>query len=130
MTRRLEDVTTHEYSRLLIWQNSISLSVKIYSVTKTFPDSEKFGVTNQLRRASVSIASNIAEGSTRGTKRDFISFLRISLGSLAELDTQILIAQKIGYLPENLYNELHSEITLLIGMIHSFIKKNLSPTVS
>ncbi len=125
MTKRLDDTLTHQYSRLKVWQSAVSLSVDIYNLTHNFPDSEKFGITNQLRRASVSVASNIAEGSKRGTKKDFSAFLRIALGSLAELDTQLFIAYKIKYISEDGYKKIHLEVTTLSAMIHAFIKKVL-----
>lgn len=125
MTKRLDDTPTHQYSRLKVWQSAVSLSVDIYDLTRHFPDSEKFGITNQLRRASVSVASNIAEGSKRGTKKDFSASLRIALGSLAELDTQLFIAYKIKYISENDYEKIHLEVITLSAMIHAFIKKVL-----
>jgi four helix bundle protein len=115
-------MTTHQYKKLKIWQESVSLSIEIYKVTKLFPDEEKFGLISQLRRASISIPSNIAEGSKRGTKKDFISFLRIALGSAAELETQIFIAYQLDFIHEKEYKELNSSLEKNIGMLDSFIK--------
>lgn len=80
------------------WREAIKLATDVYGATEPFPASEKFGLVLQMRRCSISIASNIAEGAARGTSRDFAHFLSISLGSLAELDTQIEIASSLGYL--------------------------------
>ena len=83
------------FKDLIVWQKSIDLSVKIYKITEKFNSDEKFGLISQMRRCAVSISSNIAEGSKRGTKKDFTQFLRIANGSAAELETQLIIAQKI-----------------------------------
>ncbi|MEP7103114.1 MAG: four helix bundle protein [Candidatus Dojkabacteria bacterium] len=110
------------YKDLSIWKKSINLSVKIYQYTENFPAKEVYGITNQLRRSSVSIPSNIAEGSRRTTK-DFINFLRISLGSLSELETQTLISFKINYLNEKQYEELLNDMIEISKMIVTLIKR-------
>ena len=79
------------YKQLIVWQKSVEFSIAIYKLTNGFPISENFGLISQMRRASVSIPSNLAEGSKRGTIKDYVSFLRISSGSAAELETQLLI---------------------------------------
>jgi len=78
-----------------IWKNSIDLVVKIYNITKQFPDSERYTLSSQMQRATISIPSNIAEGAARQFVKEFIQFLYISLGSLAELETQLMIAFKL-----------------------------------
>ncbi|MES2134742.1 MAG: four helix bundle protein [Patescibacteria group bacterium] len=88
-------VASHE--NLLVWQKSINLVEKIYIATSKYPSDEKFGLISQMRRSAVSIPSNIAEGKSRNTTKDFIQFLHIALGSLAELDTQIVIAEKLKF---------------------------------
>ncbi|HKO35452.1 MAG TPA: four helix bundle protein [Pyrinomonadaceae bacterium] len=85
------------YHDLLVWQKGIALVKRIYEITRTFPDSEKFGLVSQMRRAAVSIPSNIAEGQARHTTGSFIQFIAIDEGSVAELDTQLLIAIELGY---------------------------------
>ena len=80
-----------------IWKESIELTKKIYLITKNFPKEEIYGLTSQIRRSCISIPSNIAEGSARNHDKEFIQFLYISLGSLAELDTQLIISKEIGY---------------------------------
>jgi four helix bundle protein len=85
---------------LLVYQKSMDLVDEIYKISKTFPDDEKFGLINQMRRASVSIPSNIAEGAGRRSKKEFIQFLFIALGSLNELQTQLQIAQRLKYISD------------------------------
>jgi four helix bundle protein len=114
-------MNTHQYKKLKIWQDSVKFSIKIYKITDTFPKQEQFGLISQLRRASVSIPSNIAEGSKRGTKKDFISFLRISHGSSAEVETQLLIAKELNFIQEKDYLELDKFLSEITGMIASFI---------
>ena len=86
-----------QYQNLRIWQKSVDLTVEIYELTKNFPDNERYGIVSQMQRASVSVPSNIAEGATRQHKKEFINFLYIGLSSLSELNTQVIITQKIGY---------------------------------
>lgn len=116
-------MTPHQHKKLKIWQDSVSFSIDIYHATQLFPDEEKFGLTSQLRRAAISIPSNIAEGSKRGTKKDFISFLRIAFGSAAEVETQLLIANKLGFITDVTYLQLSSSLEKITGMLDSFIKK-------
>jgi four helix bundle protein len=82
------------------WKRSMTLVQEIYSITGSFPNHELFGLTNQMRRAGVSIPSNIAEGAARNSKKEFIQFLYIAIGSLSEVETQILIAKGLGYINE------------------------------
>ena len=86
------------YNDLQVWQESMQLVTNIYKLTKQFPADERFGLTNQMRRAAVSIPSNIAEGHARNSKLDFARLLRMSLGSCTELETQIMIANNLEYL--------------------------------
>lgn len=113
----------HRYDNLQIWKKSTELCVLIYTHTKSFPDEEKFGLTNQLRRATVSVPSNIAEGSRRVSKKDFKHFLLIASGSLAETETQLLIANSLGYLKDNDYYILKEKTVEISKMITSFIQK-------
>jgi four helix bundle protein len=87
----------HRFKELNIWKLSRVFCSEIYEVTSTFPDKEKFGLTNQLRRASVSIPSNIAEGSSRKSNKDFSRFLEIAIGSMYEIETQLLIANDFNF---------------------------------
>lgn len=111
------------YKKLIVWQKSVQFSISIYKITNNFPDQERFGLISQLRRASISIPSNIAEGSKRGTKKDFASFLRVAHGSGAEIETQILIAKELNYLQEKEYIFLVAELDEIMKMIGSLIQK-------
>lgn len=101
------------YKDLIVWQKSMDLVEMIYQVTKSFPKDEQYGLTNQLRRAAVSIPSNIAEGQARNSTAEFKNFLSIARGSLAEVDTQLLIAERLGYIqPEKLREILELQIEI------------------
>jgi four helix bundle protein len=82
---------------LAVWQRAIELTLAVYKLTAAFPDSERFGLTNQLRRASVSVASNIAEGYGRATKGEYVQFLGHARGSASEVETQLVIARALDY---------------------------------
>jgi four helix bundle protein len=84
------------FKDLVVWQRAVELTVDVYKLTSKFPDSERFGLTNQMRRASVS-ASNIAEGYGRSTKGEYVQFLGHARGSCSELETQLVIAKKLGF---------------------------------
>ena len=117
----LIEMTTKSFKELIVWQKSMKLSLLVYKITKNFDADEKFGLTSQMRRCAVSIPSNIAEGSKRGTNKDFRYFLYIANGSAAELETQILIAKRLY---ENL--DFNDSIDLLIEvqkMLAVFINK-------
>lgn len=85
------------FKDLIVWQRSIQLTVSVYRLTDRFPDTERFGLTNQLRRASVSIASNIAEGYGKSSKGEYLLYLGHARGSCAEVDTQLTIASELGF---------------------------------
>ncbi len=110
-----------KFSDLEAWKTSHKLAIEIYGVTKDFPKEELFGITNQMRRASVSISSNIAEGFSRKTLRDKSQFYTIAKGSLTELESQLLLAKDIKYLSEVKFGELHLLVQqagkLLTGLI-------------
>ena len=114
-------------SDLIAWQKATDLVIEIYARTEPFPKSEIFGLTNQMRRASVSIPSNIAEGQGRSSKKDFIHFLHIARGSLQELETQIIIAFRLEFLPENSRAFLLSLTNELSKILNGLIRA-LSPT--
>jgi four helix bundle protein len=86
------------YRELIVWQAAVELSVRCYEATKPFPPSEAYGMTSQVRRAATSIAANIAEGHGRETSSQFVQFLRVAQGSLRELETHLIIAQRVGLL--------------------------------
>lgn len=109
------------YKDLIVWQKAVSFSVAIYDVTKSFPKQELFGVTSQMRRASVSIASNIAEGCGRTTTKEYLQFLKVSLGSGFEIETQLLIANKLQYCSDQQYQQLQEYLTVIIKMLQKLI---------
>jgi len=110
----------HRFKDLEIWKLSRAFCSQIYTTTSSFPDSEKFGLTNQLRRASVSVPSNITEGCSRTSNKDFLRFLEISIGSIYELETQLLIAFDLGYINQNKLDELSTNLNKIIKMISKF----------
>ena len=111
------------YKDLKAWQRAFDLAVEVYRLTKSFPDNERYGLTSQMRRSSVSLACNIAEGKGRSSDKDFIVFLCHARGSLLELETQILLARRLAYLAEKQGStllELTSEAgKMLNGLINS-----------
>ncbi len=110
----------HRFKDLEIWKKSRFFCSKIYNVTLSFPNDDKFGLTNQLRRAAVSIPSNIAEGSSRQSNKDFARFLEIAIGSAYEVETQILISSDLGFItPEDLI-ELSNMLNEIIKMTSRF----------
>ncbi len=115
-------MTVKHFSELIVWQKAMDLVIEIYRSTDSFPRTETFGLTNQLRRAVVSIPSNIAEGQGRSTTKDFLHFLHISKGSLQEVETQIRIAHRLGYLPEPTASELVTRITEVARILNGLIR--------
>ena len=114
------------HKTLECWKKGIKITKDIYSITGTFPKSEIYGLSSQMRRAAVSIPSNISEGAARNTKTEFIQFLHIAQGSLSELDTQLIIAVEIGLIEQTIYDSLEKELIheskLITGLIKSLKK--------
>jgi four helix bundle protein len=113
------------HKKLEVWKKAIDFVTKIYKSTELFPDSEKFGLTSQIRRSAVSIPSNMAEGAGRTGKKEFIQFLSIAQGSTSELETQLIIANNLGYLKKEelkLLDELDEISRMIIGLIKSLKK--------
>jgi len=121
LQRELGNIKT--YRDLLIWQKSMDLVTEVYSTTSTFPDSEKFGLTSQLRRSSVSIPANIAEGFGRNSPGDFKRFLNISMGSLFELQTEFEISKNLGLISDEKFSRLYDSSREVERMMSSFISK-------
>jgi len=117
---------TKSYKDLQVWKVSMELVVEVFELTEKFPRSELYGITNQIRRSSVSIPSNIAEGSGRKNIKEFIHFLYISKASLLELETQIEISNRLGYTKDisNLNERIKYIRIMLIKLIHSLEKTN------
>ena len=110
----------HNFKNLKVWQKAVELAALVYEVTKSFPIEERFGITSQMRRSSVSTSSNIAEGSARNSSKAFVTCLEISLGESFELETQLIIAFKIGIIEEEKYGLLSREIAELQKMVIGF----------
>ncbi|MFY8065513.1 MAG: four helix bundle protein [Flavobacterium sp.] len=111
------------YKDLLIWQKGIKIVILVYQLVKSFPKEEIYALTSQLKRASVSIPSNIAEGYGRNSDKSFSHFLDISRGSLFEIETQLIIAKELGFISDDfLYQEILSQIEEESKMINSFSK--------
>jgi len=100
-SRSVANGKAQSYRDLLVWQKSILLAKTIYKLTAEFPSEEKFGLISQMRRAAVSVPSNIAEGQARNTTGEFVQFISHAEGSLAELDTQLTLATELGFLPRD-----------------------------
>lgn len=122
------------YKELEVWQKALDLTTEVYTLTRHFPDEEKFGLTAQIRRAAISVAANIAEGWGRGTTKEYIQFLLISRGSLMEVETHAIIARRLGYLSEAQILELEASVNeagrMLNGLIQSLKRRQavrLSP---
>ena len=119
------------YKDLLIWQKGIKIVTMVYHLTNSFPKEELFALTNQLKRAAVSIPSNISEGFGRNTDKSFSHFLDISRGSLYELETQLIIAREIGFITdEKLFNQILNEVEEESKMINSFSISVIKPPSS
>ena len=110
------------YKDLIVWQKGIDLVKFVYQMTRRLPESEKFGLISQLQRAAVSIPANIAEGWGRETKAYYVNFLRISKGSLAELDTLATITHSLNYLEPDLFVELNNKIEEESRMLNALIR--------
>jgi four helix bundle protein len=110
------------HKKLEVWKKSMDLVVVIYKLTSYFPPGEKFGLTNQMRRAAVSIPSNIAEGCARNSSKELKQFLYIARGSLAELETQVQIALRLEFI-KSVKTEVVYDIEILAKMLNSLINK-------
>jgi len=112
-----------DYKELRVWQDAMALVRDIYRVTRTFPKDELFGITSQMRRAAVSIPSNIAEGRGRYSQREFAQFLYHARGSLLELETQMLIASDLGHIDPPTCGDLDRKIKMLARTLNGLINR-------
>jgi four helix bundle protein len=116
------------YKDLIVWKNGVDLAELIYKLTEDFPKREMFGITSQLRRAAVSVPSNIAEGWSRDSPKYFIQFLNVAKGSLAEMETQLILARRMKLVPvnqeENIFGLIDREARMLNSLINT-IKKSI-----
>ena len=104
------------------WKNAINLVVKVYKLTESFPKHEMYGLTNQIRRAAVSIPSNIAEGAGRNHDKEFIQFLYVTMGSLSELETQLIISEKLSYISNESLENILQDMTVIRSQAAGLIK--------
>lgn len=114
------------FTKLNAWKQGHEPVLSVYSITKTFPASEQFGLASQMQRASVSITSNISEGFSRQSYKEKIQFYSISLGSVSELQNQLLIAKDIGYIQKKSFMDLAERSVIVHKLINGLIKKSKS----
>jgi four helix bundle protein len=112
-----------DFRKLQIWEIGHEIALLIYKETKKFPKNELFGLTGQIRRSSISVPSNIAEGCGRGSDPDFLRFLNIAMGSASELEYQILLSKDLGYINDLTYEEISQLLIKMKKMLNSFIEK-------
>ena len=110
----------HNFRQLNVWHLALSVAEDIYKVTNDFPKSERFGLIPQMRRSAISMASNIAEGSSRSTTKDFQRFLSIARGSASELETQVILSNRLGMMTENTAGQLTNRIDEVRAMLIGF----------
>ena len=126
-------VAVSSYRDLIAWQKSMDLLVTIYAMAESFPKSEQFGLTSQIKRAAVSIPSNIAEGSSRRSTQEFLRYINISTGSLAEMETQISAAKLLGFITEEkektILNQCN-EISRILQGLYDSLKSRLTARLS
>ena len=116
------------YRDLIVWQKSMDLVTEVYRITKTFPKEELYVLVPQMRRAAISIPSNIAEGYTRKSKKEYIQFVQTAFGSATELETQMLIAQKLDYLSKIDSNKLFADVQEVLRMLNGLLKSLKFPS--
>jgi len=124
-----EKVAARNYRELIVWQDAIKIAKQVYELTSKFPKQETYALADQIRRASVSVPSNIAEGQARKSPGDFKRFLHIALGSLAEVDTQLVLAQEFGYLDKDDIEPMDEKIQGLRKKLYALIN-SLPPTTN
>ena len=121
-------MAVRHYTDLIVWQKAVELSIQVYRSTERFPQREIYGLSSQMRRAGVSIPSNIAEGQGRATVKDFLHFLAVARGSIQELETQVIIAHRLGLIDDvgkrGLFNQLAEVARLLNGLVNSLATDN------
>jgi four helix bundle protein len=127
-----ENTKPKHYKELLVWQKGVTLAKLVYRLTVRFPREEKFGLTSQIRRAAVSVPSNVAEGQARQSTKEFLQFLSHAEGSLAELETQILLSVELGFVWQEDVKEILAKIDELQKMLVGLKRKieEVSPLVT
>jgi four helix bundle protein len=124
-----ESSSVKSYRDLKVWQKAMDLLVDVYAITETFPKSEQYGLVSQIRRASVSIPSNLAEGSSRRSTAEFLRYINIASGSLAELETQLIASQKLQFITEEHLNPLMvrvDEISRMLQGLYDSLQKRMN----
>jgi four helix bundle protein len=125
-TEQRREMAVKSYRELIAWQKAMDLAVQVYELTKTFPREEIYGLTSQLRRAAVSVPSNIAEGQGRRTTKEFQRFLGYAYGSLQEIETQIMLAARLGYVRDEQESQLleqWAEVGKLINGLSNALRR-------
>ena len=117
----------NQYRNLKVWQKAVALATQVYSATGSFPREEMYGLTSQIRRSVVSIASNIAEGAGRNHEKEFAQFLSVAYGSSYELETQLIIAKNLKYLLDPVFVDLEKELNEIQKMLYS-LKNRQQPS--
>ena len=117
----------YSFEKLEVWKLSTEFTLKVYEVTKDFPDAEKFGMTNQLRRAAVSIPNNLAEGSGRTSAKDKAKFTQIAFGSLMECLNLIILSNKLHYLDDDIIGSLRNNIDIIAKKLSNLRRTQLNP---
>jgi four helix bundle protein len=118
----------HNFKELKVWQEAMTLAKEIYATTKSFPGEEKYGLTSQINRCSISIPSNIAEGAGRSTDKDFNHFLNIALGSAFELETQLLLSNAFNFITKEQTELLTERVCKVQRMINGLKKSVMQPS--
>ena len=118
----MSKIVVKDYKDLKVWQKSMELVKEIYLITKDLPKDEQYGLISQMRRCAISIPSNISEGKARQHLNEYIQFLFISLGSCAELETQIIISQELGYINKETERKILEKIDHIVRMLRNLIK--------
>ena len=113
----------HSYRDLVVWQKAMDLVIAVYRLTEIFPVNEQYGLTAQIKRAAISIPSNIAEGRRRGTRKDYRQFLIIAYGSGAELETQSEIAKRLRFINDDDYNRISALASEVMKMLNTMIAR-------
>lgn len=116
-------MSIRNYRDLVLWQKGVALAMEVYRLSRGFPRHERFGLSSQVQRAAVSVSSNIAEGQSRRHTGEFRQFLYQSLGSLAEVDTQLVLAHELGYLSEDEVEKADAMVSELRRMIHGLVSR-------
>ena len=122
-------MTINSYKDLIVWQKSMDLTVEVYHLAKLLPKEETYALSDQMRRSAVSIPSNIAEGQGRNSTRDFVRFLSIARGSQTELETQLLICERLGYISSEKLKiaiELCDEVNKMLNVLITKLKSKLT----